>query len=124
MLTRAFILRRTIHTTPRLRVQLQFDKGGDDMNASTLTPSGKTYVVSEPLENETPYGVPAGVFTSGEPVDPSKVSSTMPYSSTSSSPPHPKTTCDAQTGNLSEQNPWPNEEQGRMGRDEAAKHRH
>jgi hypothetical protein len=82
------------------------------------------------------------VYSSGEPLkaDPSKVSSgepgfdttknqlnlnrlAMSHSSTSASPPHPKVTQDALACKLPDRNSQPSEEQGKMGRDEAAKHR-
>ena len=126
MLTaRATILRRSLFTTARVASQKPYEKGGDDAAASGSAAGGKTYVVSEPLENEKPFGVPSGVYSSGEPTkaDPSKVSSSLPHSSSSASPPHPKTTKDAQSGKLSDRNAWPSEEQGKLGRDEAAKQR-
>jgi hypothetical protein len=48
---------------------------------------------------------------------------TVAHSSTSASPPHPKLAKDALNGDLSERNAWPSEEQGKMGREEAWKHR-
>ncbi|KAG8716342.1 hypothetical protein FRC08_009592 [Ceratobasidium sp. 394] len=42
------ILRRTPHTTSRLRAYQEFEKRGDEVGPA----SGKTYVVSEPTENE------------------------------------------------------------------------
>ncbi|KAH7342174.1 hypothetical protein B0J17DRAFT_649870 [Rhizoctonia solani] len=126
MYSRALLVRRLVHTSYRLRaLQPALEKGGDEAGASKFASSGKTYVVSEPVESEKPYGVPSGVYLSGEPLpdDVSNVSSAMPHSSTSASPPHPKLTKDAATGNLAERNAWPSEEQGKMGRDEAWKHR-
>ncbi|CAE7137510.1 unnamed protein product [Rhizoctonia solani] len=126
MFSRYLVARRLIHTSSRLRaLQPALEKGGDESGASKFASSGKAYVVSEPLENEKPYGVPSGVYSSGEPMpdDPSKVSSSMPHSSTSASPPHPKLTKDAETGNLADRNAWPSEDQGKMGLDEAWKHR-
>ncbi|CAE6492935.1 unnamed protein product [Rhizoctonia solani] len=126
MYSRAITIRRLVHTSYRSRaVQPALEKGGDEAGASKFASSGKTYVVSEPIESEKPYGVPSGVYSSGEPLpdDPSKVSSAMPHSSTSASPPHPKLSEDAVSGNLAERNAWPSEEQGKMGREEAWKHR-
>ncbi|CAE6422810.1 unnamed protein product [Rhizoctonia solani] len=126
MLSRPTIARRFIQTTSQLRIiQSALEKGGDEAGASRFASGGKTYIVSEPLENEKPYGVPSGVYSSGEPMptDPNKVSSAMPHSSTSSSPPHPKLAKDAVTGDLPERNAWPNDEQGKMGREEAWKYR-
>ncbi|KAG8706810.1 hypothetical protein FRC08_000850 [Ceratobasidium sp. 394] len=115
------ILRRTLHTTSRLRAYQQFEKGGDEVGSA----SGKTYVVSEPVENEKPFGVPAGVYSSGEPLkgDATKASSSLPPSSSSASPAHPTLSKQALNDELAERNAWPSEKQGKMGRDEAAKHR-
>jgi hypothetical protein len=98
MISTRTILRRTLHTTSRLRSQKPFEKGGDEVGSST-TVGAKTYgklmlktcsillldahgvffysVVSEAVENEKPFGVPSGVYSSGEPhkADASKVSS-------------------------------------------------
>ncbi|CCO36021.1 hypothetical protein BN14_10143 [Rhizoctonia solani AG-1 IB] len=106
-----------------MATQSALEKGGDETGASKSTPSGKAYVVTEPLESEKPYGVPSGVYSSGEPMPAD--SSTVPnsHSSTSASPPHPKLAKDALNGDLSERNAWPSEEQGKMGREEAWKHR-
>ncbi|CAE6430949.1 unnamed protein product [Rhizoctonia solani] len=126
MLCRTLLTRRLIHRSFRSRgLQSALEKGGDEAGASKFASSGKAYVVSEALENEKPYGVPAGVYSSGEPMpaDLSNVSSSMPHSSTSASPPHPKLTKNAVTGNLADRNAWPSEEQGKMGLDEAWKHR-
>ncbi|KAG9092165.1 hypothetical protein FRC06_000221 [Ceratobasidium sp. 370] len=87
--------------------------------------TGKTYVVSEPVENEKPFGVPAGVYSSGEPRkgDATKASCSLPGSSSSASPAHPTLSKQARNDELAQCNVWPSEKQGRMGRDEAAKHR-
>ncbi|KAJ1307142.1 hypothetical protein OPQ81_001260 [Rhizoctonia solani] len=125
MLSLTFVSRRVIHSASRLRVaQSALEKGGDDAGASKFAPSGRAYIVSEPLENEKPYGVPSGVYSSGEPMaaDPSLSSSAMPHSSTSASLPHQKLSKDATTGNLADRNAWPSEEQGKMGLEEAWKH--
>ncbi|CAE6486984.1 unnamed protein product [Rhizoctonia solani] len=126
MFSRTLLARRLIHTSPRLRaLPPALEKGGDEAGASKFASSGKAYVVSEAPANEKPYGVPSGVYSSGEPMpaNPSKDSNSSSHSSTSASPPHPKLSKDAATGNLADRNAWPNEEQGKMGLDEAWKHR-
>ncbi|CAE6528065.1 unnamed protein product [Rhizoctonia solani] len=78
MLSRTLLTRRLIHTSFRSRgLQSALEKGGDEAGASKFASSGKAYVVSETLENEKPYGVPSGVYSSGEPMpaDPSNISS-------------------------------------------------
>ncbi|KAG8777305.1 hypothetical protein FRC12_000439 [Ceratobasidium sp. 428] len=122
--SRTLALRRALHTTSRLRAATQqFDKGGDEAGSSMA--DGKTYVVTEPVENEKPFGVPSGVYSSGEPLkgDATKASSSLPRSSSSASPAHPTLSKQAQNDELAERNAWPSEEAGKLGRDEAAKHR-
>ncbi|KAF8602990.1 hypothetical protein BDV93DRAFT_544923 [Ceratobasidium sp. AG-I] len=118
------ILRRTIHTTSRLRSQKPYEKSGQEVGSST-TSGAKTYVVSQPLENEKPYGVPSGVYSSGEKhkADASDVSSSLPPSSSSASPAHPTTTKQALSGDLADRNAGPSEEQGKLGRDKASANR-
>ncbi|CAE6449116.1 hypothetical protein ACGC1H_003091 [Rhizoctonia solani] len=126
MLSRTLLARRLINTSSRLRASAPaLEKGGDEAGASKFASSGKAYVVSEALESERPYGVPSGVYSSGEPMpaNPSKESNSSSHSSASTSAPHPKLTKDAATGNLADRNAWPSEEQGKMGLDEAWKHR-
>ncbi|KAF8703909.1 hypothetical protein RHS03_06160, partial [Rhizoctonia solani] len=125
MFTRT-LYRRFNHSSAPLRgVQQTFEKGGGQAVTSRSTSSGRAHVVSEPPENEKPYGVPSGVYLSGEPMPgaSSVVSSSASHSSTSTSPPHPKLAKDVLEGNLSERNSWPSEKQGKLGREEAWKHR-
>ncbi|KAG8731698.1 hypothetical protein FRC11_002844 [Ceratobasidium sp. 423] len=126
MFSRPIVARRFIQTSSQLRIaQSVLEKGSDEAGASKFASSGKAYIVSEPLEDEKPYGVPSGVYSSGEPMPagPDTVSSAMLHSSASASPPHPKLAKDVVTGNLAERNAWPSEEQSKMGREEAWKHR-
>ncbi|QRV89336.1 hypothetical protein RhiJN_17354 [Ceratobasidium sp. AG-Ba] len=126
---RSTFFRRALHTTPRLGAQKPFEKGGDEAAASAT--SGKTHVVSEPVESEKPFGVPSGVYSGGTPLkgDATKASSTfttitaLPRSSSSASPAHPTTSKQAQNDELAERNAWPSEKEGQLGRDEAARQR-
>ncbi|KAG9121081.1 hypothetical protein FRC07_003105, partial [Ceratobasidium sp. 392] len=124
---RTALFRRALHTTSRLRAagQSQYGmKGGDESAGSSTTAGGKTHVVSGPVEGDKPFGVPSGVYSSGEPSqkgDATKASSSLPRSSSSASPAHPTASKQAQNDELSERNSSPSEEAGNLRRDEATK---